>query len=193
RSRLRGRRQPDPGTAAGRRKLRQGVQSGQDRRSARQEEAAGDRAAAGGYERDLAVGHLSRAARAAQLADRLGEKPEAVQATARELPAPGVERQLAPQTNAARGDEGSAFATLAEAECLDPREREPAEAVVELEGADVGRADVGARPELLSGVTRRPRRQFLPLIPDRPRAHGAAVRVDADGCRRRVAGDGGAG
>src|SRR5207244_4992917 len=149
--------------------------------------AAGDRTSAGRDERHLAVAHLSGTARAAQLTDRLGEKAEAVQAAAGELPAPGVERQLAPQPNAARGDEGPALAALAEAERLDPREREPAEAVVELDRVDVGRPDVGARPELLGGVARRHRRQVLPLIPDGPRADGAADRVDADGRRRQVA------
>src|SRR5207249_9603152 len=62
---------------------------------------------------------------ASQLADRLGEKAEAVEPAAGELSAPGVERQRAAKTHSAAFDERPALAALAEAEGLDPGEREP--------------------------------------------------------------------
>ena len=72
-----------------------------------------------------------------------------------------------PSASAPALDEGAALAAAAEAERLDPRQRQPAEAVVELGGVDVGRLQVGARPHLRGGVARRHRRQVFPLIPAR--------------------------
>src|SRR3989442_3519212 len=167
---------------AWRRRLRQPARRAQAHapRSAREQEAAGDRPSTGRHQRHLAVRYLACPTRAAELEDRLGEEAEAVQTTSGELAAPGVERQLAAQANAARSDEGAALAALAEAEGLDPGQREPAEAVVELERVDVAGPDIGACPERLGGVACRHRRQILRLVPDRPRPDRAPDRVDAD-------------
>src|SRR5438128_10028236 len=167
---------------AWRRRLRQPARRAKAHaaRSGREPEAAGDRPSTGRHQRHLAVRYLACPTRAAELADRLGEEAEAVQTAARELAAPGVERQLAAQPNAARGHERTALAAFAEAEGLDPGEREPAEAVVDLDRVDVGGAEVGAGPELLGGIARCHRRQILPLVPDRPRADRAPDGVDVD-------------
>src|SRR3989441_3227987 len=177
---------------AWRRRLRQPARRAQARapRSAREQEAAGDRPSTGRHQRHLAVRYLARPTRAAKLADRLGEEAEAVQTASGELAAPGVERQLAAQANAARSDEGAALAALAEAEGLDPGQREPAEAVIELDRVDVAGPEIGACPELLGGVACRHRRQILRLVPDRPRPDCAPDRVDADRRGGGIAGDG---
>src|SRR2546430_5215731 len=176
---------------AWRRRLRQPARRAQAHapRSAREQETAGDRPSTGRHQRDLAVRYLACPTRAAELADRLGEEAEAVQTASGELAAPGVERQLAAQANAARRDEGAALAALAEAEGLDPGQREPAEAVIELDRVDVAGPEIGACPELLGGVACRHRRQILRLVPDRPRPDRAPDRVDAD--RRGGGGAGG--
>src|SRR5262245_25639764 len=103
------------------------------RPSPREQQAPRDRAATRRDDRHLAVGDLPRAALAAERPDALGEEPEAVEAAAGELPTPRVERQRAAEAHAAALDEGARLAALAEAERLDPRERQPAEAVVELD------------------------------------------------------------
>src|SRR5205814_8970680 len=147
----------------------------------RKQEAPRDRPAPRRHHRDLALLHLAGPALAPELADRLGEEAEAVEAAAGELPAPGVERQRAAKTHSTSFDEWPAFAALAEAERLDPGEREPAEAVVELDGVDVGGFQVRACPELRGGVARRHGGQVLPLVPHRTAADGAAHGVDVHG------------
>src|SRR4029453_5660327 len=114
----------------------------------RQQHAPGDRAAPVRDHRHLAVGHLTRAALAAQLPDRLGEESVAVQPAARELPAPRVRRQRPAQLETPPARERSALTGAAESEPFEPRERQEAEAVVELRRVDVGRLQVGAGPHL---------------------------------------------
>src|SRR5207237_6723472 len=133
------------------------------------------------HERDLAVGHLTRPALPAHLPNALGEKAEAVEAAAGELAAPRVQRKLTAEPQASALDERTRFPALAEAERLEPCEREPAEAVVELDGVDVRRPDVRACPELLRRIAGCHRREVLPLIPDRARSDRRPDRMDADG------------
>src|SRR5690606_2039026 len=97
--------------------------------SARQQDAARDRAAAGGDDGDLGrARYLALAGRAPQLEAGLVEDPVAVQATRRELPPVGVERQLAVERDArAPLHEGPALAVRAQAEGLEPGEREEGE------------------------------------------------------------------
>src|SRR5947209_18397666 len=114
-----------------------------------EEEAAAERAAARpgdghfGPARDLAV-----AALAPQLHARLVEKAVAVEAARRQLAAVGVDRDLAVPGYAPTAlDERPAFTLLAEAERLEPGQRDEAEAVVELGHVDIGGREVGPLPQ----------------------------------------------
>ena len=113
-------------------------------RSAGQEHAAGDGAAAGRHDGDLGPGHLPGAGGAAQLQDGFVDDPVAVHAPGRELAPVGVERQLAVEGDAlAALDEGPGLAVAAQAEGLEPGEGEEREPVVELGDVDIARARVG--------------------------------------------------
>ena len=84
-------------------------------------------------------GHLALAGLAAHLEDGLVDEAEAVEPAGRQLAAVGVERQLALARDAVAAlDERAALALAAEAERLEPRHGEEAEAVVELGDVDVG-------------------------------------------------------
>src|SRR6266436_4601855 len=89
--------------------------------SPRQQQAAADRPAAHTHHGHFAIGDLPRAALTAQLAARLGEKSEAMQASAGQLPAPRIQRQRAAEPDPPALDEGPTLAALAEAEGFDPR------------------------------------------------------------------------
>src|SRR5205807_276391 len=70
-------------------------------------------------------------------------------------------------------DERARLTLLAEAECLEPRERQYGESVVELGDVDVGRPQVRARPQLRAGILRGHRREVEPWLPP----VGAVVRT----------------
>ena len=127
--------------------------------------------------------HLTVAALAPELGARLVQEPVAVEATARELAAVGVERDLAADAGDALAalDERPALALGAEPERLQPGQGDEAEAVVELGHADVGGLQVGARPHHGRRVAEAERGEVLPLVPRRPAADGAADGLDADG------------
>ena len=128
---------------------------------------------------------MAVAALAAQLHDRFVQEAETVQPAGRELPAVRVERQLAVERDPlAALDERPALAAPAEAERLEPRHREPAEAVVQLGDVDVAGAQIGARPHVRGGVACRHRRHVVPLVPRRPAPQRGADRFDA--CDRMV-------
>ena len=87
------------------------------------------------------LGHLALAGLAPQLQAGLVEEPVAVEAPGRQLAAVGVERDLAVAGDAAAAlEERAALAVLAEAQRLEPAQRDEAEAVVQLGHVDVGRA-----------------------------------------------------
>src|SRR5690606_22820534 len=104
------------------------------RSGSREQQAAAQRPAAGRGHRDLGIArHLPRAALAPQLHARLVQEAVAVQPPRRELTAVRVERNLAVERDArAALDERPALPLAAEAERLEPRHREEAEAVVAL-------------------------------------------------------------
>ena len=147
----------------------------------REEQGAGDRAAAVGDGRDLDVlRDLALAGLAAQLEDGLVDEPEAVEPAGRQLAAVGVERQLALAGDAVAAlDERAALALAAEAERLEPRHGEEAEAVVELGDVDVAGLEVGALPEVGAGVAGGHRRGVVELVPRRPAPERRADRLEA--------------
>ncbi len=111
------------------------------------------------------------------------EEAVAVQPSGRELSAVGVQRQR-PVARDARAavDERAALADAAQPERLEPRHREPREAVVELRHLHVGGREVRARPQLRARVAVRHRRQVVELVPRR-----APVRSPRPPLRRATA------
>src|SRR3546814_4438430 len=95
---------------------------------------------------------------APELRARLVQQPEAVQASARKLPAAGIYGKAAAGTDIPLGNEILRFAMAAKTERLEPIGHEDAEAVVEREHVDIGGLHVGARPQVRAGVVRAPRR-----------------------------------
>ncbi len=133
-----------------------------------------------GHHRHLGARHLPLAGLAPQLAHRLGRVAErGVQPPARQLAAPGVERQLAAEVDApAALDEAGRLADPAEAERLQPPHDLDREPVVELGDVDVARAQVGAVPQGGGGGVADPG-HVLPLLPRRPAVDHAGHRLDA--------------
>ena len=73
---------------------------------------------------------------------------QAVQSTARELAAVGVDRELAAQRDAgAPGDEVAALAGAAEPESFEPQQGQNAEPVVDARDVDVLRGEVRSSPQ----------------------------------------------
>src|SRR5262245_41210993 len=101
-------------------------------------------------DRHLAVGYLCGAGLPAQLPNRLDQEEDPPHAgmAARESAAVGVERQAPAAPQVALRDEGAALALLAEAGILEQHEHGDREAVVELDGVDVARAQPRARERL---------------------------------------------
>ena len=87
----------------------------------------------------LALGDLALAAFAAELAGGFDEEEHAVHAGVGvgEAAAVGVHREVAAGGGALAGDEGAAFAGLAEAEGFEGDERGVGEGVVDLDDVDV--------------------------------------------------------
>jgi E-phenylitaconyl-CoA hydratase len=153
-----------------------------------QEDAAGYGAAAGGRDGDLGAGYLAGACGAAQLEDGLVDDPVAVHAPGRELAAVGVERQFAVEGDALPAlDEGACLAVAAQAEGLEPGEREEREPVVELGDVDIARREAGAAPHLRRRVGRGHLGVVGPLVPA-SLAGRPADRRDPDGRVRAVTG-----
>src|SRR3990172_9505776 len=99
---------------------------------------------------------------AQELHARLVQEPVAVQTPPGELTALGVEGELAVERDARTTlHEGAALALPAEAERLEPGEREEAEAVVELRHVHVRGAELRAPPQHAPRVARRPPREIF--------------------------------
>jgi len=81
--------------------------------------------------------------------------PEPVEPPSRQLTAVGVQRQLTIECDSpAALDEGPDSPLPQKPRCFEPRHREEAEAVVQLHDIDIGRLEIGTRPEVSPGVTR---------------------------------------
>ena len=125
---------------------------------------------------DLALARL-----AAELQADLVQMTEAVQPAGRQLAAAGGERQLAVKRDPrAALDERSALALAAEAQALEPEQAEHAEAVVQPGDVDVGRLQVGARPQVRAGAGRSRLASCPPTGPTR-RARAARCRPPRPG------------
>src|SRR3990170_4551922 len=117
-----------------------------DRLHAEDEGAGGGEGAAGAVDAgELRVRDLAVAALAAELADGFDEEEDAVHAGVGvgEAAAVGVEGEVAAGGGALAGDEGAAFAGLAEAERLQGDEGGVGEGVVDFDDVDVLVADAG--------------------------------------------------
>src|SRR5262249_61445015 len=88
-----------------------------------------------------------RAALAAQLTYRFDQKEQPVHArvTIRQSATIGVDCEAAVGTDAPAADENTALAFLAKAEVLQEQDGVDGEGVIELDGVDVGRAELGHR------------------------------------------------
>src|SRR5262249_32828233 len=138
--------------------------------------------AAGGGDRDArSVRDLARATFAPELDAGLVQEAEAVEPSARELTPVRVERDLAVERDRrAAFEEAAALALRAEAERLEPRERDEADAVVELRHVDVGGTQLRTLPQHRGGVAQRHRGQVVELVPRRATAQRGPDRLDPD-------------
>src|SRR3546814_14334501 len=102
---------------------------------------------------------------APELRARLVQQPEAVQASARKLPAAGIYGKAAAGTDIPLGHEILRFAMAAKTERLEPIGHEDAEDVVEREHVDMSVFHFSYRPPVSAGVVRAHRGPVGELVP----------------------------
>src|SRR3979409_1485736 len=107
-------------------------------------------------QRDLAVFYLTRAALITQLAYRLDqeEQPVHTRMAIRKSATVGIDGKATLGGDTPPADEGAAFALFAEAEILQEQDGVDRERIVELDGVDIRRTELGHLVGGLSGTER---------------------------------------